>query len=182
MTDEDIVLRVQAGEADPFGLLIERYEPKMARYARRFFHDRDGIKDLVQDVFIKAYANIQSFDTGRRFSSWLYRIAHNEFVNALKKRSRFSFISLDPDAIFPHPAAKETADAGINAKEIKDMLDLGLKNLDEKYREPLILHYFEELDYREIAEIMQLPMGTVGVRLRRGRELLKNMLDKENKQ
>ena len=59
------------------------------------------------------------------------------------------------------------------------MLDLGLKNLDKKYREPLILHYFEELDYREIAEVMQLPVGTVGVRLRRGRELLKNILEKE---
>src|SRR5437868_12064829 len=85
-TDESVAARVQAGNTEDFGVLVDRYQEKLLRYARKFLLDRDDAKDVVQDVFIKAYENIQSFDTSRRFSPWIYRIAHNEFVNALKKK------------------------------------------------------------------------------------------------
>ncbi len=86
-TDEMIASRVQAGDSEAFGELVERYQEKLLRYARKFLFDLDEARDPVQDVFIKAYQNIQSFDATRRFSPWIYRIAHNEFVNALKQRS-----------------------------------------------------------------------------------------------
>ena len=87
-TDEAIATRVQKGDSEAFGQLVERYEEKLMRYARKFLRDPDDAKDIVQEVFIKSYQNIQSFDATRRFSPWIYRIAHNEFVNAIKKRSR----------------------------------------------------------------------------------------------
>jgi len=86
-TDEAIALRVQGGDGEVFGELIERYQAKLSRYARKFLLDPDDAADIVQDIFIKSYQNIQSFDATRRFSPWIYRIAHNEFVNALKKTS-----------------------------------------------------------------------------------------------
>ena len=172
-TDEQIATQVQAGDIDAFGVLVERYEAKLTRYARKFLSDSNDVLDLVQDVFIKAYENIQSFDATRRFSPWIYRIAHNVFVNAIKKKRHEPFRFFDADTIFPHPVAEETADGEAERREIRQAIDQGLRKLDQKYREPLVLYYFEELSYEEIGEILAIPKATVGVRLKRGREMLR---------
>jgi RNA polymerase sigma-70 factor (ECF subfamily) len=177
VTDEQIALQVQKGEAEAFGELIRRYEQKMLRYAKKFLFDREDSRDLVQEIFLKAYMNIKSFDATRRFSPWLYRIAHNDFINAMKKNRRMPVFSFDFDTILPHPASKETADKGMTDSETKELLDKSLSKLDAKYRELLVLYYFEEMDYKEIAEILQIPVGTVGVRLKRGREAIKKIID-----
>lgn len=176
--DEEVVVQVQKGDIESFRILVERYEPKMTRYAKRFFFDGDEGKDLVQEVFIKAYVNIQSFDASRRFSPWIYRIAHNEFVNNIKKRQkeRENVSIFDFDVLFPHLVAKEAADDGFNKAEVKGMLDRSLNKLNAKYREPLVLYYFEDMDYREIADILHIPISTVGVRLQRGRAMLKKIV------
>ena len=175
--DEEIAAHVQQGNIDSFGILIERYEPKMMRYARRFLQDSDEMKDIVQDVFIKAYVNIRSFDTARRFSPWIYRIAHNELVNTLKKKSLRETISIfDFDVLFPHISAKETTDSELQKEELQKAIDSSLSKLSPKYREPLILYYFEDMGYKQIAEVLQLPVSTVGVRLQRGKALLKELV------
>lgn len=177
--DEQIAAQVQNGDIEAFGALIGRYEEKMMRYAKRFLLDRDESRDLVQEVFVKAYVNIKSFDTARKFSSWLYRIAHNEFLNAIKKKSRIPVFSFfDTDALFPHPASEETADGDMEKKEMREMLDRSLAELHPKYREPVVLYYFEDMDYKEIAEVLQIPVSTVGVRLRRAKALLKKLVQK----
>ena len=179
-TDEQIAAEVQRGDRESYRVLMERYEPKMSRYARRFLFQGDDIKDLVQDIFIKAYVNIRSFDATRRFSPWLYRIAHNEFVNAVKKKQkeRENVTIFDFDVLFPHLIAKETADGGISHQELKEMLDTSLDKLSPKYKEPLVLYYFEEMDYKAIADILRIPVSTVGVRLQRGKAMLKKMVQK----
>ncbi len=174
-SDEEIAILVQNGDAHAFGVLVERFEAKMQRYARKFLFGQEDAEDVVQEVFLKAYRNIRGFDSSRSFSAWLYRIAHNEFINAIKKKSRRPLFFFDPDTFFPHPIAKETADQDINDKELKNILDLCLEKIDLKYREPLILFYYEELDYKEISEIMRLPIATVGVRLNRGKKMLRDM-------
>ncbi|MCU0653534.1 MAG: RNA polymerase sigma factor [Candidatus Pacebacteria bacterium] len=175
LNDEDIARRVQGGDIEAFALLAERYEKKITRYAKKFLSQPDDIKDIVQDVFIKAYVNIKSFDAKRKFSPWIYRIAHNEFVNALKKKKagRISFI--DFDVLFPVPVSKEAADGNVERNELRRQLDSCLEKLPVKYREPLVLYYFEEMSYREIAEVMHLPLSTVGIRLQRGKSLLKKI-------
>jgi RNA polymerase sigma-70 factor (ECF subfamily) len=178
LSDEEVTKRLQEGDSSALALLIDRYEQKLTRYGRKFLRADDDVKDAVQEAFIKAYVNIQSFDPTRRFSPWIYRIAHNEFVNAIKKRKETVSLS-DVDILFPHPIAKESANDGANANELKRLLDGGLDKLDAKYREPLVLYYFEDMDYKEIADILHLPVATVGVRLKRGREaLLKEVGDK----
>lgn len=178
--DEEIARLVQRGQVEVFQVLIERYDPKMTRYAKRFLFIGDDAKDLVQEVFIKAYVNIQSFDVSRRFSPWLYRIAHNEFVNAIKKRQkeRENVSLFDFDNLFPHLFAKETADGEMEQKEIRDVLDGSLNKLKPKYREPLVLYYFEEMDYKAIADILHISVSTVGVRLQRGKAMLKKLATK----
>lgn len=179
ISDEAIAAQVQHGDSQAFGLLVERYEAKMLRYAKRFLFGYEDAEDVVQDVFIRAYVNIQSFDTRRRFSSWLYRVAHNLFINAIKKKGREPLTLFDPDTLFPHPVAKERADTAIHEQELRQALEGSLQQLSPKYREPLVLYYFEELDYRTIAEVLQIPVSTVGVRLNRGRSLLKKFLAKQ---
>lgn len=177
-TDEQIAEAVQEGDAESFRILMERYEAKISRYARRFLFRGDDEKDIVQEIFIKAYINIKSFDTSRRFSPWVYRIAHNEFVNAIKKKQkeRDTVSVFDFDVLFPHLTAKETADHGMTQRELKAMLESSLDKIGPKYREPLVLYYFEEMDYKAIADILHIPVSTVGVRLQRGKVMLKKMV------
>jgi len=180
--DEDIARMVQNGEMERFGILVERYEAKIMRYGRKFLSDSDDIKDMLQNVFIKAYTNIQGFNAEKKFSSWIYRIAHNEFVNALKKKHRdpfpFSFFDFDVDVLFPHLRMKDTPESDFEEKETKITLEKHLREIDPKYREPLTLYYFEEMDYKDISEILRIPVSTVGVRLKRGKEILKKIYKK----
>jgi len=178
MTDEEIASKVQTGDTESFGIIVERYAPKITRYARKFLSHIQDIEDLVQEVFLKAYANILSYDAKMKFSPWLYRIAHNEFVNALKKKTRLPLPLFELDVLFPHLPAKETADSETNEREIKLMLKDYLDQISPKYREVLVLYYFQELDYQEIAEILHIPVSTVGVRLNRAKFILKNNFKK----
>ncbi len=178
LTDEEIAHNVKNGDIDAFGLLVDRYEKKITRYAYKFLSGNNDLEDIVQEVFIKAYSNIQSFDTARSFSSWLYRVAHNEFVNNLKKKKRNPLHFFDPDTLFPHPISPERTDKALLEQETRDMLNVCLEEYDPKYREPLVLYYFEELGYKEISDILKIPVSTVGVRIRRGKESLKKLCQK----
>jgi RNA polymerase sigma-70 factor (ECF subfamily) len=171
-TDEDIAKSVQDGDSEPFGFLVDRYEAKLERYARKFLSDREDVADLIQDVFLKAYANIMSFDTSRRFSPWIYRIAHNEIVNHIRGKVTEDYLPIDLDVVFPHLAAEEQTDTDAYIREMRGLLDHHLGEINPKYREALILYFYEELSYKEIAEILKIPIATVGVRLGRGKALL----------
>lgn len=165
-------MAVQRGDTESFEILVERYEAKMLRYARKFLFGYADAEDLVQEVFMKAYANLQGFDTGRKFSAWLYRVAHNQFINAIKKRGREPLWFFDPDTLFPHPTVSQPADYEIDPERTKVLLERCLAGLDPKYREPLVLYYYEEMGYQKIAEVMHVPVSTVGIRLKRGRRIL----------
>jgi RNA polymerase sigma-70 factor (ECF subfamily) len=179
-TDEEIAVLVQKGDIQVFGLLVERYEQKMLRYARKFLFGYHDSEDVVQDVFLKAYTNIQGFDPSRKFSPWLYRIAHNEFINSIKKRGREPLPFFDPDTIFPHPVAADDPVKDLNRAETAELLNKCLDKLDPKYRETLVLFYFEDLDYEAIAQVLQIPKSTVGVRLSRGKAILKQLINNLN--
>lgn len=177
-TDEELALLVQGNNDTAFGVLMNRYQPKMLRYGKRFLADESLIEDAVQEVFIKTYQNIQGFDGDRPFSPWIYRIAHNTFVNALRQKSRNPIIAVDLDALIAHPSYERDPESEEEVAEIKKRIDEGLANLSSKYREVLILYYVENLSYQEIADILRVPLGTVGIRMKRARESLKNYVDK----
>lgn len=175
LADEEIVRQVKSGETELFGVLVKRYEAKISRYARKFLSNYHDIEDMVQEIFIKTYANIQSFDTSRKFSPWLYRIAHNEFINAIRKKGKEPLPFFDLDILFPHIVSKEHADKEIKEEEMRRMIDSCLDQISPRYREPLILYYLEDLSYKEIADVLQAPVSTVGIRLKRAKEIVKNL-------
>jgi len=141
--DEAIALRVQNGDTDAFGILIKCYEVKMLRYGKKFLGQYEDIEDAVQDVFIKAYTNIQSFNTSMSFSPWIYRIAHNTFINVIKKKGREPLSFFDPDTILKF-GTNALIEHDIYSQEDRKMIEQTLAKLPPKYREPLVLYYFEE--------------------------------------
>jgi RNA polymerase sigma-70 factor (ECF subfamily) len=171
-TDESLATRTQDGDREAFGLLVERYEEKLSRYGRKFIRVDEDIEDVVQEVFIKAYRNIRSFNTSQRFSPWIYRIAHNAFVNELRRKSRNPFFAMDFDSLISHPQSPDTAELPAQNREMKELVEKGLGALPANYREVLLLFYEEELSYKEIADVLQVPIGTVGVRVKRAKEAL----------
>lgn len=175
MSDEEIAVRVQKGDTESFGVIVNNYQAKLSRYGRKFLSDNHMIEDLVQDVFLKVYKNINSFNPKLKFSSWIYRIAHNEFVNTIRKRRILEVLSFNFDEILPTLFASETADKEVNEKELKEMLENNLSQIPAKYREILTLYYYEELSYQEISEILRIPVSTAGVRIRRGRLMLEKI-------
>ncbi|MES2216535.1 MAG: RNA polymerase sigma factor [Patescibacteria group bacterium] len=172
-SDEEIVKLVQDGDSEQFGVLVERYQAKLLRYGHKFLRAREDIQDIVQDAFISAYRNIKSFDLSQRFSPWIYRIAHNAFANALRKSSRNPLFFIDFDTLLSHPVYEDPEPREKEREEIKKYIDKTLEGLKPNYREVLILHYLEELPYKEIAEILQVPVGTIGVRIKRAKDALK---------
>jgi RNA polymerase sigma-70 factor (ECF subfamily) len=179
-TDEQLVGLVTAGDTEAFGILVERYEDKLLRYGRRFLWRTEDIEDIVQDVFIRAYQNIQGFDRAQRFSPWIYRIAHNAFVDVLKKRSRnpLTFIGFDFDTLIPHASYDDPAEREREQASLRKELDLVLGKIPPAYAEVLALYYFEDLSYKDIAEVLRVPPGTVGIRLSRARTAMKKAYEK----
>lgn len=178
-TDEKIALEVQQGNIDSFRLLVEKYQGKLLRYGKKFLSSRHDIEDLVQDIFLKAYKNIQSFDTRKKFSPWIYRVAHNEFINAIQKNKRLPIPIFNFDELLPHLITEEILEQELDKKKLQGMLNKSLDKINIKYREPLILYYFEEMNYQEIADILQTPTSTVGIRLKRGKYFLKKLFKEE---
>ncbi|MDB5260456.1 MAG: polymerase sigma factor SigW, polymerase sigma-70 factor, subfamily [Candidatus Nomurabacteria bacterium] len=176
ITDESLVAQVKSGDRDKYELLVERYESKLNHYATRFLSDNDAATDAVQDVFIKAYINIQSFDTSKKFSSWIYRIAHNEFVNILRKKKSLSVSFFDFDTFFPHQVEGEGSDMLALKREDKERVEKAISKLEPKYREPIVLYYFEDMKYDEIADVLLIPVATVGVRIMRAKKLLEKII------
>jgi RNA polymerase sigma-70 factor (ECF subfamily) len=177
LTDEACAAQVKKGDHDAFGVLVDRYEEKLMRYGRKFLSERRDIEDIVQEVFVSAYRNIQSFDEAQRFSPWIYRIAHNAFIDQLKKNTRNPFVLVDFDTFVAHGGYDESVKNDYDQKEMKEMINKGLAQLSPKYREALILYYLEDLSYKEIAEVLRVPLGTVSARVKRAKgELKKNII------
>lgn len=177
MTDEEIVKLVQKGDNESFGILIERYEAKMLRYAHKFLFNKENAEDLVQEIFIKSYTNIESFNLEMKFSSWLYRIAHNCFINEIKKKSREPyFYYIDADLLLPKLFTKDRADTEILDNELKEIVDSCIDKISSKYREIIILFFYEELSYKEISDILHIPVSVVGIRLNRAKKAMKKIV------
>ena len=179
-TDEQIADLVQKGQQELFGILMDRYERKLFSYGRKFLTGQENIEDVVQEVFIKTYQNIKSFDLKQKFSSWIYRIAHNTFVNALRKHSKSPLRFFDFDTFTAHPVYEDGMPAENEQKRIGELVDQGLEKLSPEYREIIILYFIENLSYKEIADVLHIPIGTVSVRLLRAKKMLKKYVPNQN--
>lgn len=175
MTDEELVeLTLQNHEA--YGFIVERYEEKLLRYIMRISAgSKEDAQDLLQDVFLSAYKNLNDFDQNLKFSSWIYRIAHNKVISHFRKiTARPKTTTYEGDSQLLNILASEediarNLEKKYTAQQVRETID----SLDERYREVLILKFLEEKDYKEISDILEKPMGTVATLINRAKKQFK---------
>ncbi len=181
MSDEEIV-GIVLKEPRFFGHIIERCEAKLDRYIRRLgVLDSEDRADVMQEIFIKVYKNLNSFDTSLSFSSWVYRIGHTEAISWYSNRSvrpEGHLISESEDVLRMISAGDQeseiTFDESINAEEV----ERALEEIDQKYKDVLLLRYFEHKEYSEISDILKIPTGSVGTLIHRGKQQLQKQLNR----
>ena len=178
LNDEDLVGLVRDKDPELYAVLMRRYQAKLLRYARYLVRSNPRAEDVVQEAFIKAFINLKGFNVKKKFSSWIYRIVHNEAVNQLKKHSKETRLT---EAIAAQLASKEPQpDEVFENGEVRRALKQRLEELPLKYRSPLALFYLEERSYDEISDTLRIPIGTVGTHINRGKKLLRALCERKN--
>ena len=174
LTDEELVEEVRSADQELYRYVVARYQEKLLRYATYLTGDSDSAKDAVQTAFIKAFQNLRSFDIKKKFSSWLYRIVHNEAMNAIKKHHQA--IGLDTDQWHLLPSHHDI-EAEYSRKELQTYIRKTLNKLPVEYKAPITLFFLENRSYEEISDILRLPVGTVGTRINRGKARIKQLME-----
>jgi RNA polymerase sigma-70 factor (ECF subfamily) len=170
LSDEEIIEQVRSNDQELYSIIVDRYQKKLFRYAGSLIKDEEKTVDVVQDSFIKAFINLNGFDIKKKFSSWIYRIVHNEAVNITKKYKKEIPIIDDFDF-----QSNENIEESFEQKETADKVNKCLGEIPLIYSEPLILFYIEEKSYEEIGDILRMPIRTVATRISRGKMLMKKI-------
>jgi len=167
-----------------FEHLVHRYEKKLARYVRRFSGlENESIEDVLQEAFIKIYVNLNDYDSSYTFSSWAYRITHNETINYLRKNKKNVVVPLeteDEESKNLIGVLKSEIDVAedVSRKDLIERIRTAIGLLPDKYREILILRYVEDMDYRDISDVLRMPMGTVATTINRAKEKFRQIAEK----
>lgn len=182
LTDTEIVAQTLQ-DKQFFGEIVDRYEAKLARYiARLGVRNPEDQLDVLQEIFLKVYKNLNGFDQSLQFSSWIYRIAHNEAISWYRKKNvrPEGHMIADSEELLGFLSAKEDTpdvdfDKAVNAQQVNE----ALQKIEDKYRQVLILRFFEHKEYEEISDILKIPIGSVGTLLHRGKKQLFSELNKQ---
>ncbi len=186
MTDAELVQHALAGSQDAYADLLARYERPVFTLVLRMVRDRSAAEDLAQEAFLKAFDKLATYDPGRKFSSWLFKIAHNTAVDRLRRRG-VGTVSLDeplggePDAPAREveDAAGETPEEAAHRTDLSRALTRAVGRLRPEYREVVLLRYQAGLEYGDIADATGFPLGTVKTYLHRARKELAGWLGEE---
>ncbi|MEI9967379.1 MAG: sigma-70 family RNA polymerase sigma factor [Terracidiphilus sp.] len=169
--EEDLadVERVVAGEAQAFEAIVRRWQGPLVNMAWRYCRDRGRAEEMAQEAFLRAWRGLAGWRRESSFSTWLFALAANVFRSELQ---RFPTVNV-PLEDAPEPAGPATQHDGLAEKQSHDAVRRAVLALPHRYREPVVLYYFHEMDVAAAARTMGLPEGTVKARLARGRELLR---------
>ena len=174
MDDKELVGRVKKGEVSAFAILVEKYEREIFEYSYFLIGDREEALDMTQETFLKAYTNIKTLRREEDFKFWLRRIARNLCFKRIKKMRR------EKELMEKQREETLSLDSYVIKKEREERVKRALNKLPEKMREIIILRDIEGLSYKEIKEILNIPMSLVKVRIFRARNLLKRILEEKD--
>lgn len=169
-----LISRARGGDRDAFGELVEQYRDNVYRLAYRMCGNAYDADEAAQEAFVAAWRALPNFRGDAKFSTWLYRLTTNAAIDVMRREKRHQtvgdgeMIEVADDADSPQETVERT--------EQQEAVQEALATLSEEYREVLLLRYMKELDYAEIAEVLQLPSGTVKSRINRAKAALKNAL------
>ncbi|KKP36343.1 hypothetical protein A2483_04120 [Candidatus Peregrinibacteria bacterium RIFOXYC2_FULL_33_13] len=184
LTDEELAEKA-ISDSDALYELFHRYEKKLKNYILKISYlSVPCSEDILQETFIKIYKNLSAFETSLKFSSWIYRVTHNETINYLRKNKKHLEIAsteneeqIDYLNLFKNSLEIEEK---FITREIKTKVREIIKNMPLKYREVIILKYIEDKSYDEISDILQKPIGTISALIYRAKKYFKQIAIKEN--
>jgi len=174
LTDNEIVAK-SLENLDYFSCLYQRYETDLLRYIRRISDvDEDEARDILQDSFIKIWRNLNDFDHGLKFSSWIYRVVHNETVSQVRKKKSFGKDKKTDIDLFINIIQDDSGSLFEHEMRIEKMLSI-LEEIPFKYKEILVLKFLEKKSYDEISDILKIPEGTVAIRINRAKKIFREL-------
>jgi len=170
--ENKIIALISAWDIDAFYCIVEKYEQKLLKYILRITNvSYEDAENILQEVFIKAYTKINSYNSDYSFSSWIYRIAHNHTIDYYKKNSKKETVNLEWDDdninflnLFE---SDDNIEKNVFSKELNEKIWEIINSLDIKYKEILILKFLEEKNYKEISDILKIPEWTVATLINR---------------
>lgn len=174
LSDEELVDRAgPRRDASAFAELVRRHESKVRGLLLRLTGNRTLADDLGQEAFLRAYRGLERFEGRSRFSTWVYRIAYNVYLNHRTRTKALGSLPADFEARVAAPDVMES----VGRSDLRRDLTAAIDQLDERYRAVIVLYYIEDVSYPEIAEVLDLPLGTVKTHLHRARKMLRAQLE-----
>jgi RNA polymerase sigma-70 factor (ECF subfamily) len=172
-----LVRRSLAGDQQAYAQLMQRYAGAVFNVAYRMLGNAQDAEDASQEIFLRAYTRLESFDQTRRFSTWLLSIASNYCIDRLR-RQRLSWLTLD-DVAFSVPSGERGPEGSALVGEERDAVQRALMKLSDTYRQVMVLRYWHDMSYDEIAQVTGLPESTIKTRLFRARNMIADALRAE---
>ena len=183
LSDEDLMSRVAADDERAFTELVGRFQGRVINLISRVLNDRECADDLAQEVFVRVFVHRRNYRHGSKFSTWLFTIAANLAKNEIRRRvRRRNWFSLDALQEVLQDSAPQLADptegreTTLEREQLQEAVGRAIATVPEKYRVALVLRDIEGLSYEEIAQVLQIPGGTVRSRINRARGMLKRKL------
>ncbi len=177
MNDSDIIRNVLNGDQNKYSLIVEKYQSNVFRTVMGFVHQKENAEEITQDVFVKAYYSLKSFQGRSAFNTWLYRITVNLCLNFLNKKKRRKIWSLFTDS-FQLPMKEKFVITQMEEAEEFRIVQKAIDSLSEKQRTAFVLSKYEELSQKQIASVMNITEGAVEQLLQRAKINLKKKLNR----
>lgn len=181
-SDAEVVKAVLGGDREQFGDIVKRYQGRLVNFLYRLLYDQAEAHDLAQEVFFKTFQALDRYDPQYKFSTWLFRVGQNAAIDRLRKR-RLKLVSMDrpsrdqeSDSTWEFPSQDRGPYGELRNQERGDAISEAIQALPWEYRELIVMRHYGELSYAEIAEVKDLPLGTVKNKLFRARQILKESL------
>ena len=175
-SDDQLLSQFLAGDERAFETLVGRYEAPLRKLVYGLVRDWALAEDVAQDAFLRAYRKASTFRGGSSVKAWLYRIAINRAYDELRRTRRKGEISLESAGVELDESRTASPEALAAARELERHIAMALSEMREEYRTALMLREMEGMTYREIAELLEWPLGTVQIRVHRGRLELRSRL------
>lgn len=180
-SEQELIEGIKNGDRNKYGVLVDRYSPMVFHIVRGFVNDDQEIEELAQQIFVKAYSRIDSFDHQSKFSSWLYMVAKNHCRDYVKdiRRQNVRFSEMRTDNLEQQMPESEQPDKQVETDEWNQLLETALNKINEDYATAFLMKYSDNMTYKAMSERLDVSVSALKVRVHRARKELKDFMEQK---